>query len=236
MNNKILAALALTTALVTGLQAQCQINSGAYVGLSAGGAHLAGKNEFTTFNDVINQADKFNIKLSKTSIAASLFGGYGMKLSSFWVAAELFYQFDQLKDSTDDFTLQGNGGKKLESKSDGTYGAAAHLGFIPNGNCVVYAILGVEARRFKVNFADTDDNRINAKINKSYTSTAFAPGIGIRIAISKNISVRTEYKCAIHRKKEFQDTQPNPVGGNDTVKIKQSPTVHSFNVGLVYSF
>ncbi len=236
MNNKLLAALALTTALATGAHAACQINSGAYVGLSVGGAHLAGKNDFTYEHAVAGIKEEKGTKLSNTSFVAGIFGGYGFKFNNLWAAAELFYQFDQLKD-TSSFTIQGNAGNKLESKSNGSYGGAVHLGFIPNGNCVVYAIAGIDVKRFKVTFSDTANPiGVHAAINKSYTSTAFAPGIGMRLAVSKNISLRTEYKCAIHRKKDFESTQTNPAIGNDTVKIKHSPTVHSFNVGLVYSF
>ncbi len=236
MNNKLLAALALTTALATGANAACQINSGAYVGLSVGGAHLAGKNDFKYENTNLGFREETGIKLSKTSIVAGIFGGYGFKFNNLWAAAELFYQFDQLKDSST-FTIQGNQGNKVESKSNGSYGAAVHLGFIPNGNCIVYAIAGLDVKRFKVTYSDTTNpTLVNAAVNKSYTSHAFAPGIGMRLAVSKNVSFRTEYKCAIHRKKDFERTQANPDGGSDVVKVKHSPTVHSFNVGLVYSF
>lgn len=235
MNNKLLAALAMTTALATSAHSACQINSGAYVGLSAGGAHLAGKNDFTYENVVGGIKEEKGIKLSKTSVVAGIFGGYGFKFNNLWAAAELFYQFDQLKDSSI-FSIQGNSGSKLESKSSGSYGGAVHLGFIPNGNSIVYAIIGLDVKRFKVSFSDTVSPAIiNASISKSYTSPAFAPGIGVRLAVSKNISIRTEYKCAIHRKKSFDAAAVGGLG-TDAIKVKHSPTVHSFNVGLVYSF
>ena len=90
-----------------------------------------------------------------------------------------------------------------------------------------------------MNFADTiAPNEISAVVKKGYTSIAFAPGLGVRFALSKNLSLRTEYKYAMHRSKKItvsanSDNIPNQT---DVVTIKHKPKIHSFNVGLVYSF
>ena len=238
MNNKLLAALAMTTELATSAHSACQINSGAYVGLSVGGAHLGGKNDASIKNDVAGNINPSKeSKLSSTSFAAAILGGYGLKVSNFWLAAELFYQFDNLS-SKSKFKIDTNSKDEvLESKSNGAFGGSFHIGFIAANNCVVYAIAGVEGRRFKVKY--TPDTAVHSTtIDKSYTSTAFAPGIGLRVSLSKNIALKTEYKYAIHKTKTFTDKKANPggAGDNDTLTVKHSPNIHSFNVGVVYSF
>ncbi|MEI6187617.1 MAG: outer membrane beta-barrel protein [Alphaproteobacteria bacterium] len=240
MNNKLLAALAMTTALVTGLQAQCQINSGAYVGISAGGAHLAGKNDLTYTNQAQGYNDTLPGSLSSSSFAGSIFAGYGLKFNSLWGALELFYQFDNTKSSKN--VNFGNGNPIIQSKSNGAWGGAVHLGYMPTNNSIIYAIVGAEVRRFKVTATDGGGaaavNKIEASISKSYTSTAFAPGIGVRVLLCKNLSLRTEYKYAKHQNKSLSASQAKQLvgAGNDSITLKHSPTVHSFNVGLVYSF
>jgi len=241
MKNKILLPLTLGALVsVAQLSAAPQIASGAYAGVAAGVSVLGGKSELTLSNNggagaqiVQNQG---NFSLAKTSAAATLFGGYGAKISGFWLAGELFYQLDSLKDKQE--LKLGGAPSNLKSSSTGTYGASVHLGFVPSENCVAYAILGVEARKFKVNFStvDTDDN--SAVINKKYTSLAFAPGVGARFAVTKNISIRTEYKYAMHRSKKLTGSAANSAAPaqTDQVTIKHQPKVHSFNVGVVYSF
>lgn len=240
MNNKILAALALTTALATGLQAQCQINSGAYVGLSAGVSNLGGKMDTAIGSQVGAPGYTNNLPsgISQTSAAGGIFAGYGMNFGSLWAAAELYYQFDQLsskKEITQDIgTPQAF---QVQSKSNGAWGANAHFGYVFNKSCVLYAIAGVDTRRFKVSATHAANNDFAVgSFSKSYTSVAFAPGLGVRINIAKNFAIRTEYKYAMHRNKNFNESKANPGGGEDQVKIKHKPQVQYFNVGLVYAF
>ncbi len=240
MKKNLLVSLCLGTVFAVAADANassCQIRSGAYAGVSAGLSILTGKSQFTYVNsDGPGQAQAINGNLSKTSPAVGLFAGYGMKFSNFWAAAEAFYQFDRLN-AKHEYQLQGVGDAQITTnKSTGAFGAAVHLGFVPNNNCIAYAILGVEARRFNVKYSATDSAIVAAVINKKYTSFAIAPGVGVRFALSKDLSFRTEYKYAMHKKKNFANTKANPGGGNDTVTLKQSPSVHSVNVGLVYSF
>jgi opacity protein-like surface antigen len=246
MKKNLLVSLCLGTVFAVAADANassCQINSGAYAGISAGLSAQSGKSNFTDTNNgggltPQKVQNSLNSSLSKNSLAAAIFGGYGMKFSGFWVAAEAFYQFDKLN-TKDNMTLSGGStGNILKSSSTGAYGAAIHLGFVPNNNCIAYAILGVEARRFKVNFADTANNNISAVVKKGYTSIAFAPGVGVRFALSKNLSLRTEYKYAMHGTKKITASARNAVQAaqTDIVTIKHKPQIHSFNVGLVYSF
>jgi opacity protein-like surface antigen len=231
-----------TLATAAHLSAAPQISSGAYAGAAAGVSVLGGKNQLAISNDaaVAGQQvlqDQGNFSLSKTSPAVMIFAGYGMKVSGFWTAAELFYQFDSLKDKQNP-VFAGTTPKNLSSTSTGAYGLSAHLGFLPSENCTAYVILGVEARRFKVKFSDPTPANVSAAINKGYTSVAFVPGIGARFALTKELSLRTEYKYAMHRSKTLNASAKNTANAaqTDTVKIKHQPKVHSFNVGVVYSF
>ena len=243
MKKNLLVSLCLGTVFAVASQASassCQINSGAYAGISAGVSVLGGKNNFdhkqTDAAGALITGSNLNFSLSKTSMAATVFGGYGMKMNGFWVAGELFYQLDSLKDKQK--PTIANDEKSISSKSTGAYGLAVHLGFMPSQNCVAYAILGMEARKFNVNFTDTPPATIAASINKNYTSLAFAPGVGARFALTKNISIRTEYKYAMHRSKKFTASAATPgaPADKDTIQLKHQPKVHTFNVGVVYTF
>ena len=133
--------------------------------------------------------------------------GYGHKFDKIWTAAEVFYQFDD---------LNSNG---ISSK--GAYGAAVHLGFIPLKNFIFYGILGVESRSLTVK-----------EISKNYRSVAFTPGVGARFALSENFSIKTEYKYAMHKAKSFSEAYKD----GSSLAIKGKPSVHSFNVGMTYTF
>jgi opacity protein-like surface antigen len=234
MKTKVLLSLS-AAALVNAAQlsAAPKISSGAYAGVAAGISVLGGKYNYKHDQDNVQQ-NNMAFSLSKTSAAASVFAGYGMKISGFWTAAEIFYQFDSLKNKQTPYIA--NDGKAISSKSTGAYGAAIHLGFLPAENCVAYAILGMEARKFNVKFDDIPPVQMNVKINKSYTSIAFAPGVGARFALTKNLSIRTEYKYAMHRSKKLTDTAGNGFGQIDRITVKHQPKVHAFNVGVVYNF
>lgn len=242
MKTKVLLPLSMA-ALVSAAQlsAAPQIASGAYAGLAAGVSVLGGKNQFTSSNDTVtlgNQAiqDQGNFSLSKSSPSVALFGGYGLKFSGFWTAVEAFYQFDNLKDKQTP-TLGGNLAASLKSSTTGGYGAAVHLGFVPAENCVTYVILGAEARKFKVAFSGPAA-LTTATIKKNYTSFAFAPGVGVRFALTKDISIRTEYKYAMSRSKTLTASaaDSNVAGATDIVTIKHQPKVQTFNVGVIYNF
>jgi len=234
MRKQILTALSLGALLTTSLTADsCQINSGAYAGVGVGMTHLGGTNDLTTVNpDPAADFPKNQHKLSATSLAASIFGGYGAKFGCLWTAGELFYQFDSLS-SKDAFNHSGaeRSDRKITLKSSGAFGGAVHLGYALN-NSIVYAIVGVEGRRFKLTYSQVNP----AAISKGYTSTAFVPGLGLRLGLGKNFSARVEYKCAIHPRKSISTTAPVPGAGTETITVKSTPQVHSVQVGCIYNF
>lgn len=237
---KIALSLTLATLTASHLTASAQITSGAYLGAAAGVSVLGGKNKLITSNDggvggpqQIN--NQMSLSLSKASPSVSIFAGYGLKFSNFWAAAEVFYQHDHLKDSQDImFAVEP---ASVVSSSAGAYGASAHVGFLSADNFVLYAILGIEARKFKINFS-ASELISSAKIAKKYTSVAFVPGVGARFALTKNLSLKTEYKYAIHRSKRMSVSAANSANPaqTDVSTLKHQPKVQSFNIGFVYNF
>lgn len=240
---KIALSLTLATLTASHLTASAQITSGAYLGAAAGVSVLGGKNKLTTSNDgfVAGGPQQINnqmsLSLSKASPSASVFAGYGLKFSNFWAAAEVFYQMDALKGKQVSTLGIVDEEATLKASTNGAYGASVHLGFLPADNFSLYAILGTELRKFKVSFS-AQDNITSVKIAKKYTSIAFVPGIGARFALTKNLSLKTEYRYAMHRSNKMSGSAASTVvpGQTDEVALKYQPRVHNFNIGFVYNF
>lgn len=246
MSKNLLKALSLGAVAIGALVAgDCGIKSGAYAGISAGVSHLGGKNEYVISNSAAG-SDVYSSKghLSSNSFLGSVFAGYGYKLNLAWLAAELGYKFDNLKSQ-----LTGVTGNKTTpnitfgSKSKGAFEGAFHVGFVANASTIAYAILGVESRNFKVQFADSVNEFTNSfrAFKKSYRSTAFVPGLGVRFNIAKNLNLRTEYKCAMHKTKKIKSSGADRgvvygAGTTDTLSMKHNPMIHSFAVGAAYTF
>lgn len=243
MNKKILSALALSTTFLTNVYGTgCQLNSGVYIGLGVGIAHLAGKIN-TDVNIQIGRpgaayTNKAPAGLSETSATGSIFAGYAMSYNNFYGAAELYYQIDQLNYKKDLVLTNPAVSFPIQAKSNGAWGGNLHIGCVINKNCALYAIAGIEVRRFKVSFTNSGANAliVAPSFSKGYNSVAFTPGIGVRISVGKNWSLRTEYKYAMHSNKTFSESKANPGGGTDTGEVRLKPHIHSINIGLVYNF
>lgn len=248
MSKKLLNALVVGAIMTAALTAgDCSVKSGMYAGVSAGVSSLGGKNDYTISNSDPTEI-VFSNKggLSNTTFAGNLFAGYGLKFNSLWFAGEVSYQFDNLKNKQISRAAAADyksSNINLTSKSNGAFGASVHAGFFANSGTAVYAILGLESRSFKVRFTD-NASQFTASFNsfkKNYRSTAFAPGLGARFTVAKNIALKTEYKCAMHKRKKISisgaDLSGGPYGGGtDTLLIKHSPKVHTFMVGAAYTF
>ena len=246
---KMKKTLLLTLALTTALSAEGGIKSGFYVGAQAGLSSMSGQTQLKSSAQEDaggdpKYMDSHNLKsgISKSSISGGAFMGYAIKSGKLYAAAEVSAQLDNLKDKKESYNGEMSNPIKTEVSSTGALGASIHLGFAPNDNCVIYGILGVEARKFKVGFNDSS-KAIEPVINKKYTSVAFTPGVGARFAVSENLSIRAEYKCAMHKSKTINASGINQIAANlpgaladQKVSMKVSPVVHSFNIGLVYSF
>jgi opacity protein-like surface antigen len=71
-----------------------------------------------------------------------------------------------------------------------------------------------------------DPNILN--LNKSYNSTAFVPGLGMETDLTPRLSLRAEYRSALHSAKTLQTSNSQ----TQITVIKTRPTIHIFNVGL----
>ncbi|MCE3231010.1 MAG: hypothetical protein K0R52_938 [Alphaproteobacteria bacterium] len=218
------------------------IKSGFYAGASVGLSNLSGNQKLEATRSDGAVLDIRNNGLSATSAGVAVFAGYGQKYNCTWIAAELSYLFDRLngnQNATFDTTAVA---KTFQSRSTGgAFGASLHLGYIPHENYVAYVILGVEMRRFQFGLSNPS-NPVSDSITginaKKYTSVAFTPGLGMLVKLSKNVSLRGEYKYALHRSKTVTATStPAAAGGLSTTStLRQSPRVQSFQIGVVYSF
>lgn len=223
-----LLALAVPTA-----QASTGINSGFYAGASVGLSNLSGSQSFRAMELPDIPRDQRKMGISAQSLGVGLFGGYGHKWDCLWLGTELSYLFDQLTDQkAAQFQVFGQE-KIFKTRSTGAFGAAVHIGYIHHSNCLVYGILGLEGRRFQVNFQDPVGDAV--PVSAKYSSLAFAPGLGVRVKLTNNISVRGEYKYAFYRSKTAEAT--GDIGGvANTSRLKVMPRVQAFQVGVVYSF
>ncbi len=245
MMKKFCMKLATTTAgalliLAAPGQANIGIKSGPYAGVSVGLSNLSGNQDFNSANSDPAQPTFTNrLRLSGNSVGASIFGGYGYRVNCTWLAAELSYLFDRVESKSTTTAPAVPGEKIFKGRSTGAFGGALHIGYIPHEVCAVYAILGLEVRRFRMSFENsaTRDQDVFSLNNKSYNSVAFVPGIGARLNLTKNVSMRAEYKFALHRSKSTSASAPNTgIGGTDTSTLKQSPRIQTFHLGVVYSF
>ncbi|MDF3033376.1 MAG: hypothetical protein K0R76_330 [Alphaproteobacteria bacterium] len=234
------AVAALLMTAVPG-QASMGIKSGVYAGISAGLSHLSGNQNLNAANSNPAQPKTdYRMRLSGNSVGASVFAGYGYRVNCTWLAAELSYLFDRIESKQTISTSQNIADKVFKARSTGAFGGAFHIGYIPHEACALYAILGLEMRRFRMNYqnegAPAPD--VYSTNSKSYNSTAFVPGVGARINLAKNVSMRVEYKYALHpsRSTTSPAARNAVIGGTDTSTLKQSPRVQTLHVGFVYSF
>ncbi len=243
MTKKLFAKIGTTVGALlvstVAVQANAGINSGFYAGASAGLSSLSGNQRFNAQENAnpVVVTDARNNGLSATSAGAAVFGGYGHKWNCTWMAAELYYLYDRLN-SDRTAQLTGTTEKTFQARSTGAFGVSIHLGYIPHPNCVVYAIAGVERRRFQMgllNAAFVAADNIVSLESKKYNSTAFVPGAGMLLKLTKNMGLRAEYKYALHPSKTVTATA-DLAGTNNTSTLKQNPHVQTFHVGVVYSF
>lgn len=232
------ATMGFLLTLINEAQATAHLRSGPYAGVSVGLSNLSGSQNFNLSNPTVGASrPEFRLDLSAKSVNAGIFGGYGYKWNAYWTSIELSYLFDRVnseqKIKVDSYVYD----KILKIRSAGAGQASIHLGYSPHQNWAIYAIAGIEVRRFQVSFRD-QANDIGAQIDKKYTSIAFVPGLGILAKITQNLAFRGEYKCSLHRSKAVSVSAPHTGGaaGNDTITLKSLPQVHTFKVGVVYCF
>ncbi|MDF2867543.1 MAG: hypothetical protein K0S11_1013 [Gammaproteobacteria bacterium] len=164
-----------------------------------------------------NSADKFNIKGDKKSttvfaenpgFAGNLFLGYGRVLTnSFYLGGEAYGDLGYREQAVD---------AKLENESDLTIktkyqlGLMAKLGYVVTPQTLVYAGLGAENAKFDL-------------ATEKYNKWAFAPSVGMDLALNSNLQVGARYTYANYRDIEL---------GNATYK----PARNTFGLNVTYRF
>jgi opacity protein-like surface antigen len=236
--SKCLILASIVTLSVTSVRANAP-KTGAYIGAAVGGAALTGKSNLNINRNVpafgINVPQNFNLTISDKSIAGDIFLGYGRRFNCFWAAIEALASFASLNSkSFIDITprIAAGNGQSLAVKTTNAWGATLNLGYYINQATKLYLKLGIETRRFRSNFVGTiplDDPNI-LDFNKSYNSTAFVPGLGMEAEITPRFSLRTEYRTALHPVKTIE-TSNSPT---QITNIKTRPTIHYFNIGLIF--
>jgi opacity protein-like surface antigen len=234
MTRKMLSKTLISVSVLALLAQSAIANTGFYGGAAVGAAALTGDSKLSLGRVFLGAADRrsLNFDLSAKNIDGDLFIGYGKRLNCFWLAIEAIASFTSLR-SKNTLDLDGeNSGENLTTKTTNAGGGSVNLGYYINPTSKLYIKLGIESRRFSVNFVEPIVIDPFFSLNKSYRSTAFVPGLGMDVEINPRFSVRTEYRIALHRKKTVQDNNlaaAFPLFTN----IQAKPTIHYFNVGFV---
>ena len=208
-------------------------HTGFYGGVALGGAALTGKSGLLVSR--INplgflQPNNYGSRLSDGSITGDFFVGYGKRLNCFWVAAEAIASLTNLNSKTSLDLSDLNSGQFLSVKTTNGWVGAINLGYYLNESLKVYIKLGIESRRFRVNFTGVPNAAGDAlvNLNTTYTSTAFVPGLGMEVDLTPRFSLRTEYRGAFHQAKIVQVTQ----SATAYTIVKTTPVIHTFTVGF----
>jgi opacity protein-like surface antigen len=206
---------------------------GFYGGVALGGAVLTGKSNLSVSR--INplgflQPNNFGPRLSDGNVTGDFFIGYGKRLNCFWVAVEAIASLTSLNSKASLDLSDLNTGQFLSAKTTNAWIGAVNLGRYLNESIKVYVKLGIESRRFRVNFTGVPNPAADplVNLNKTYTSVAFVPGLGMEVDLTPRFSLRTEYRGAFHQAKTVQVTQ----SATTYTSVKTTPVIHSFTVGF----
>ena len=204
-------------------------NTGFYVGGALGGAELSTESNLFISRIIAGAItpQNFSLKTTDKNIAGDIFVGYGKRINCFSLEGEFLGSFASLKSISKLGITTAN--PQLGSKTTNALGGAVKLGYYINATSKLYFKMGFELRRFEIIFTDLSNSLLS--LNKSYNSTAFVPGIGIESDLTTRISLRTEYRVALHPKKISEVTS---VALSKVTSSQIKPTIHYLNVGLVF--
>jgi opacity protein-like surface antigen len=242
MIHKAFTKATLLVSALTLLSTATQANApktGIYVGAALGGAAMTGKSTINVSRLVPALAAvvpaNYSPTVSDKNVAGDIFIGFGKRFNCFWVAFEALASFTSLNSKNlidiTPLTTSGNG-QSLQFKTTNAWGAAFNLGYHINQASKLYVKLGFECRRFRTtlnaNLPPNDPNLLN--LNQSKNSTAFVPGLGMDTEICPRLSLRTEYRVALHNGKTVQAAN----SPTQYSSVKTKPTIHYFNLGLTF--
>lgn len=234
MKKKFLAKTLALVSLVT-LSTHAHTHTGIYVGAALGGSALTGKTDLFV-NRILNGGvnplpQSFNTTISDKNIGGDIFLGYGKRMNCAWIAGEIIASLSSLHARQAFDITATNSQQPLSIRTNHAWGAAINLGYHLHTTTKLYVKLGIETRRFKVNFNATNNlGDPLSSLNKNYHSTAFVPGLGIETELNHRFSLRAEYRTALHSKKTVSVSGVNPI----TTSVKTNPTIHYFNLGLTF--
>lgn len=199
------SALALAT---TGIaNANCCDLKGWYVG-AQGGLNIVSGKLYSKLNNVVARSSKNN-----SGGSAGVMAGYGHMWCNWYLAGQVQADFGSFKQSA-----SLNGGNQ-SIKATSLWGVAGMLGYQVRNNWVVYARLGADYARWKLT-----SNALNQ--NKSKGKWAFAPGVGVRVSVAKNVFMNAEYKYS------WFDRIGSKVDTNNSAGAR--PRLHAFSLGVAY--
>lgn len=204
--------------------------TGFYVGAALGAADLTTKSNLFLRQLIagVDTSQKFSLPVTDKNIASDIFIGYGKRMDCFSFEGEVTGSLASLSSKTNLNTVNINMNQSLETKTTSAVGGALKLGYYINPTNKLYLKIGFELRRFKVSFTDSGNAFVN--LNKSYNSTAFAPGFGHEVDLTPCLALRTEYRIALHPKKTIEVAH----SATQSTSIQSKPTIHHLNVGLVF--
>jgi len=240
MTQKFLGKAAVLAGVVALSSTSIQANApktGIYAGAAVGLASLTGKNNLTITRLVpalaVSATQVYNTNISDKNITGDVFLGYGKRIKCVWLAIEALGSLTSLN-SKDVLDISGeNTQQSLSIKTTYAWGGAINLGYFINTHSKLYLKLGLETRRFRTVFngANVDDPNI-VNVNQKKNSTAFVPGVGLETDLCERLSLRGEYRVALHQTKT--NTASDATADVTTIKVK--PTIHYFNVGFTFRF
>jgi len=163
-----------------------------------------------------NSADKLNIKTDNLNVtvfaenpgfAGNLFLGYGRVLTnSFYLGGEAYGDVGYRKQAVS--AKRNNADLTIKTKYQ--LGLMAKLGYVVTPQTLVYAGLGAENAKFDL-------------ATEKYNKWAFAPSVGMDLALNSNLQVGARYTYANYRDIEL---------GNATYK----PARNTFGLNVTYRF
>lgn len=242
---KILKSSLVLTSLVALATTSAQANhpkSGFYAGAALGGTALTGKSNLSINRNVPvllgNIPQNFNPTIGDKNFAADLFIGFGKRFNCTWVGFEVLASLSSLNANAPlDITplTTTDNGQFLSIKTSNAWGGTFNFGYYMNATTKLYLKLGLESRRFRTNFNGAGNAAVIANdpnllsITKNTSSTAFVPGFGLETDLTPRLSLRTDYRIALHPRKTTNVANSATQFSN----VRTKPTVHYFNIGLV---
>jgi len=214
--------------IMTALIIPVKANTGFYIGAAIGGANLNGKNQLSLLRN--NNVSSFTTQMSNTDVHVEALAGYGQFVDSIWLGIESHVGVSPLEAQAFLDASGINSRQKLNVKSYHKAGMDFHIGYALHPKSKAYIKLGGEVRKFSHDFNATNQHGDPvANHNKSYYSGAFVSGLGVETEVSPQITIRSEYKVAIHPEKSLATS----INTSKTT-LKTRPHVHHFMISFIH--